>query len=54
MKDDMSIIDVSSENKNNGKDKFMVGIYISVIILVFLGVITYFFGYELLKPLIKV
>ena len=55
MKDDMSIIDVSYENNdNNGKDKFMIGIYISVIILVLLGVMTYFFGYELLKPFIKV
>lgn len=52
MKNDMNIIDVSDEKEN--KDKFMVGIYISIIVLVLLGVITYFFGYELLKPFIKV
>lgn len=54
MKNDMSIIDVSDEIKNKGKDKFMIGIYISVIILILLSIITYFFGYELLKPFIKV
>lgn len=49
---DMEMIDVSDTPKK--KDKFMMGIYISLIILVVLGLLTYFFGYGLLKPFIEV
>ncbi len=48
----MEMIDVSENVKK--KDKFMVIIYISLIVLVLLGTLTYFFGYDLLKPFIKV
>lgn len=54
MNNNMDLVDVSEEKTERKKDKFMVLIYISLIILVVLGLITYFFGYELLKPLIKV
>ncbi len=54
MNNDMDFIDVSEEKKVKKKDRFMTLIYILLIILVVLGLITYFFGYELLKPLIKV
>ena len=52
----MEMIDVSeSTNKDiKKKDKFMTCIYISLIVLVVLGLITYFFGYDLLKPFIGV
>jgi hypothetical protein len=50
---DMEMIDVS-DNVKKKKDKFMIGIYISLIVLVVLGLVTYFFGYELLKPFIEV
>ena len=50
---DMDIIDISDDNKEK-KDKFMVGIYISLIVLVVLALITYFFLYDVLKPFIKV
>lgn len=46
------MIDVSEEEKK--QDKFMRGIYISLAILVVLGLVVYFFGYEFLKPFIKV
>jgi len=49
---DMEMIDVSESI--NKKDKFMIGIYISLIMLVILGLLTYFFGYNLLKPFIEV
>ena len=48
--DDMQMIDVSEDKK----DKFMTGIYISLIVLLVLSLIIYFFGYELLRPFIKV
>lgn len=54
MKDDMKLVDVSEENVIKTKDKFMVGIYLSLIFLVVFGLIIYFFGYEVLKPIIKV
>ena len=59
-------IDISNDNTYNSdnenlkqnslpkKDKFIFGIYISLIILVLLTTIIYFFGYELFKPIIKV
>lgn len=54
---DMDMVDVS-ENENvkppKKKDKFMIGVYISLIVLVVLGLLTYLFGYELLKPFIEV
>lgn len=52
----MEMIDVSeSTNKDaKKKDEFMTCIYISLIVLVVLGLITYFFGYDLLKPFIEV
>lgn len=49
---DMEMIDVSEAPKK--KDKFMIGIYISLIVLVILGLLVYFFGYEFLKPYIEV
>ncbi len=49
-KDELEFIDVSEKKT----DKFMVGVVISLIILVLLGGLTYFFGYDLLKPFIKV
>lgn len=49
---DMEMIDVSEGEKK--KDKFMIGIYTSLAILVVLGLIVYFFGYNILKPFIKV
>ncbi len=54
MKDDMSLVDVSEDKVVPKKDRFMLGIYISLILLLVLGLITYFFGYEILKPIIKV
>ena len=53
---DMDIIDVSDNNfePKKKKDKFMMGIYISLIVLVLLGLLVYFFGYDLLKPFIKI
>lgn len=50
---DMQMIDVS-DNLSKKKDNFMIGIYISLIVLVILGLITYFFGYDLLKSFIEV
>lgn len=48
----MAFVDISDNKKP--KDKFMIGIIISLIILVILGALVYFFGYGLLKPYIKV
>jgi len=48
----LEILDDTPETKK--KDKFMFGIYISLIVLVVLGLLIYFFGYELFKPFIKV
>lgn len=53
--DDFKIIDVSdNDNAKKKKDKFMIGIIISLVVLLVLGLLTYFFGYDLLKPYIKV
>lgn len=52
--DDMELIDVSDDKIEKKKDKFMIVIIILLIILVVLGLLTYFFGYDLLKPYIKV
>ena len=52
--DDMELIDVSDDKIEKKKDKFMIVIRILLIILVVLGLLTYFFGYDLLKPYIKV
>ena len=54
MKDDMNLIDVSDEKETKKKDRFLIGVYISLILLVVLGLVVYFFGYDLLKPIIKV
>lgn len=53
---DMEMIDLSESTNNdvNKKDKFMTYIYISLFVLVVLGLLTYFFGYDLLKPFIEV
>ncbi len=48
--DDMQMIDVSEKKK----DKFMIGIIISLLVLVLLGTLIYFFGYDLFKDFIKV
>ncbi len=50
--DEMQMIDVSENVKK--KDKFMIGIYISILVLIILGLLIYFFGYDFLKPFIKV
>lgn len=50
----MELIDVSDDKIEKKKDKFMIVIIILLIILVVLGLLTYFFGYDLLKPYIKV
>lgn len=50
--DDFEMIDVSEEEKK--KDNFMIGIYISLIILVVLGLLVYFFGYDIVKSYIQV
>jgi hypothetical protein len=52
MKNDMEMIDVSDSSK--GKDKFIIWVYIALILLIVLGLITYFFGYDLLKSYIEV
>lgn len=46
---------INNYSKNNPpkKDKFMIGVYISIIVLILLTIIIYFFGYELFKPIIK-
>lgn len=49
---DMEMIDISDNVKK--KDKFMTGVYISLIVLVVLGLLTYFFGYDLLSRFIEV
>ena len=54
MNDSMDLVDVSNEKETKKKDRFMLGVYISLILLVALGLIVYFFGYDLLKPIIKV
>lgn len=54
MKDNMDFVDVSEDKKTKKKDRFMLYIYISLILLAILGLLTYFFGYDLLKPIIKV
>lgn len=48
--DDMQMIDISEKKK----DKFMIGIIISLIVLVVFGTLIYFFGYDLFKDFIKV
>ena len=50
----MEFIDISDDKAEKKKDKFMILIVILLIILVVLGVLKYFFGYDLLKPYIKV
>ena len=44
----------SKMNETHKKDNFMIGVCISLIVLIILTVIIYFFGYELFKPIIKV
>lgn len=51
---DMEFIDISESNITKKKDVFMICIYISLIVLVILSVTIYFFGYDILKPYIKV
>ena len=48
----MDFVDVSEEKKE--KDSFMLGIYISLVVLVILGLIVYFFGYGIFESLITV
>ncbi len=50
--DDFEMIDVSEDVKK--KDKFMIGVYISLVILVVLGLLVYLFGYDIVKPYIRV
>ncbi len=50
--DDFDMIDVSEDVKK--KDKFIIGIYISLAVLVVLGLLVYFFGYDIVKSYIQV
>ena len=50
--EELDLIDVSEEK--NKKDTFMKNIYISLIVLIVLGLLVYFFGYNIFKPFIKV
>ena len=54
MKDEMELVDVSDDVTESKKDNFMKYIYIALIVLVVLGSLVYFFGYNILKPFIKV
>lgn len=49
MENKMDFIDVSEE-----KDKFMIGVYISLAVLAILGLLVYFFGYDIFESFIKV
>ncbi|GEM_PF-4107095 len=49
---DMEFVDVSDGVKT--KDKFMIGIYVSIVVLIILAILIYFFGYDVLKPFIRV
>lgn len=51
---DMDFVDISECENVKKNDKFMVFIYISLIVLVVLSSVIYFFGYDVLKPYIKV
>lgn len=51
---DMDFVDISEGESVKKKDKFMICIYISLIVLVVLSSAIYFFGYDVLKPYIKV
>lgn len=48
----MEFVDVSDGVKT--KDKFMIGIYVSIVVLIILAILIYFFGYDVLKPFIRV
>ena len=50
--DDFEMIDVSEDVKK--KDKFMIGVYISLAVLVVLGLLVYLFGYDIVKSYIQV
>ena len=50
----MELVDEKKKKTVKKKDRFMLFVYISLILLIVLGLITYFFGYDLLKPIIKV
>ena len=50
MENNMELIDISDKKR----DKFIIGIIISLIVLVILGTLIYFFGYDLFKDFIKV
>lgn len=53
--ENMEILDFEEKKDNvKKKDTFMKKIYISLIILVALGLLIYFFGYNVFKPFIKV
>ena len=53
--DNMEILDFEEKKDDIKKtDTFMKKIYISLIILVVLGLLIYFFGYNIFKPFIKV
>ena len=55
MDNNLEVLEIIEEKKGTKKqDKFMFYIYISLIVLIVLGLLIYFFGYELLKPFIKV
>lgn len=53
--ENMEILDFEQDKTNiKEPDTFMKKIYISLIILVVLGLLIYFFGYNIFKPFIKV
>ena len=54
MDENLEMLDVSDNKEEKKKDYFMNFIMISLIDLVVLFIIVYFFGYNFLKPYIKV
>ena len=49
----MDFVDIS-EDTNKKKDKFLIFVIVSLSFLVISFLLIYFFGYEILKPYIKV
>lgn len=53
--ENMEILDFDEKKEEQKKqDTFMKKIYISLVILIVLGLLVYFFGYNIFKPFIKV
>lgn len=50
----VEILNLNEKKSVNKPDRFMRIIYISLVLLVLLGTLIYFFGYNLFKPFITV